>query len=35
MSRTIRQNAPHVLYHLISRFVDREWFIKEEEERAL
>ncbi len=34
MPRTVRQNASGVLYHLISRFVDREWFFTEEEERA-
>lgn len=32
--RTIRHNAPGVVYHLISRFVDRDWFFKDDEERA-
>ena len=26
--------APGYVYHLISRFVDREWFIQQEEEGA-
>ena len=33
MPRKPRSNQPGVVYHLISRFVEREWFIKEEEER--
>ena len=33
MPRKPRSNQPGVVYHLISRFVDREWFIKEEEDR--
>jgi REP element-mobilizing transposase RayT len=34
MTRPIRCNAPGVVYHLVSRFVDRDWFISTEEERA-
>lgn len=32
--RVARRNVPGVTYHLISRFVDRDWFFREEEERA-
>ena len=35
MTREPRQIEPGTVYHLISRFVDREWFIKREEERRL
>jgi hypothetical protein len=31
--RTCRYNLPGVLYHCITRFVDREWFFDEAEER--
>lgn len=31
--RSIRINCPNVTYHLISRFVDREWFLSDDEER--
>jgi hypothetical protein len=34
MSRLPRCIVPGVVYHLISRFVDRAWFIKEQEERV-
>ncbi len=34
MPRQPRSFAPGYVYHLISRFVDREWFIQQEEERA-
>ncbi len=33
MPRRIRLNDPGVTYHLISRFVDRNWFITSDEER--
>jgi hypothetical protein len=33
MPRAPRKNAPGVVYHLISRFVDREWFITTQRER--
>ncbi len=33
MPRTARLNEPGVLYHIISRFVDREYFIESDEER--
>jgi len=33
MPRAPRHIAPGCVYHLISRFVDREWFIKREQER--
>ena len=35
MVRTVRLNEPGVVYHLISRFVDRNWFIESEQEREL
>src|SRR5262245_8463848 len=35
MPRTPRCIIPGTTYHLISRFVDREWFIRSDEERAL
>jgi REP element-mobilizing transposase RayT len=34
MPRKPRHNAPGAVYHLISRFVDREWFITTESERS-
>src|SRR5262245_19821839 len=34
MPRPIRHNVPGTVYHLISRFVDREWFVETPEERA-
>jgi REP element-mobilizing transposase RayT len=34
MSRVPRSIIPGLVYHLISRFVDREWFITHERERA-
>jgi len=33
MPRLPRFIEPGTVYHLISRFVDREWFIKREDER--
>lgn len=33
--RPARDFAPGVTYHIISRFVDREWFIRGDDERAL
>jgi putative transposase len=33
--RTARNNAPGVAYHVISRFVDREWFFNDDKDRAL
>lgn len=33
MPRVTRSSEPGVVYHLISRFVDREWFITRESER--
>jgi hypothetical protein len=35
MPRQSRSIVPGVVYHLISRFVDREWFIESESERSL
>jgi REP element-mobilizing transposase RayT len=34
MPRTPRRNVPGFVYHLISRFVDREWFISNDDERT-
>lgn len=34
MPRAPRRNVPGFVYHLISRFVDRDWFITCEEERS-
>ncbi len=34
MTRPLRFNTFGSVYHLISRFVDREWFIESDEERA-
>jgi REP-associated tyrosine transposase len=34
MSRTPRSFQPGVVYHLISRFIDHEWFITHDRERA-
>jgi len=34
MPRTRRRTIPDVTYHLISRFVDRDWFIRSESERT-
>lgn len=34
MPRTVRWIEPNSVYHLISRFVDRQWFITEGEHRA-
>ena len=34
MSRTPRSIIPGLVYQLISRFVDREWFITHERERT-
>ncbi len=34
MARTCRNNLPNVVYHCITRFVDREWFFEDDEERA-
>src|SRR3569623_2508287 len=33
MPRKPRSFVPGLAYHLISRFVDRDWFIKDEEDR--
>jgi len=33
--RTIRQNVPGIVYHVISRFVDRSWFFQSDEERGM
>ncbi|HTL37693.1 MAG TPA: hypothetical protein VL326_31395 [Kofleriaceae bacterium] len=35
MVRTVRLNEKGVVYHLISRFVDRNWYIEHEHEREL
>jgi hypothetical protein len=35
MVRTVRLNEEGVVYHLISRFVDRDWYIEQEHEREL
>lgn len=35
MPRAARRNSPGVLYHLVSQFVDREWFIETEAQRQL
>src|SRR5882762_8704116 len=35
MPRRPRQNSPGRVYHLISRFVDRDWFIATESERRV
>jgi hypothetical protein len=35
MPRAARNNSPGVLYHLVSQFVDREWFIETEAHRQL
>jgi REP element-mobilizing transposase RayT len=35
MSRPLRCIQPGAVYHLISRFVAKEWFIESDEERAL
>lgn len=35
MPRKPRSFVPGLVYHLISRFVDREWFIKDAEDRSL
>ncbi|MBA3817659.1 MAG: transposase [Deltaproteobacteria bacterium] len=34
MSRPLRSNGPGVFYHLIARFLNREWFIQDDEDRA-
>lgn len=34
MGRTCRNNLPNVVYHCITRFVDRDWFFDADEERA-
>lgn len=34
MARTCRNNLPNVVYHCITRFVDREWFFEDDIERA-
>lgn len=34
MPRMARYNVPGVVYHLITRFVDRAWFLTDDEERA-
>ena len=34
MARTCRNNLPNVVYHCITRFVDREWFFEDDHERA-
>jgi hypothetical protein len=34
MSRIARLTVPHVLHHVISRFVDRDWFFASDVERA-
>jgi len=34
MPRGVRFNVPGAVYHVISRFVDREWFIETEHERS-
>jgi hypothetical protein len=33
--RTARQNKPGSVYHVISRFVDRDWFFRRDEERSM
>jgi putative transposase len=33
LMRVARRNVPGTVYHLISRFVDRDWFVRDEEER--
>jgi len=35
MPRTARTNLPGVLYHVISRFADRRWFLRHDEEREM
>lgn len=34
MARTCRNNLPGVVYHCITRFVDREWFFEDDIDRA-
>jgi len=34
MARTCRNNLPGVVYHCITRFVDREWFFEDDVERS-
>ena len=34
-ARGARFNVPGAVYHVISRFVDRDWFIESEDERSL